>query len=176
MSKVRFCEKCNNSKENTSVPIIFFSNKYDNSTIENFFSGFIYGIKEEYWNDTNKCPYCENETTIIDITEKDFYNIFVATNGNRQVLEAMIDLKQKDIIEYELKMGQFRNQVEQQKSIQNQQAQVKQESNVPKCPTCQSTNIRKIGAGERAASVLGLGIFSKKINKTWKCNNCGHTW
>ena len=46
----------------------------------------------------------------------------------------------------------------------------------PKCPTCSSTNIRKIGTGERAVSILGLGLFSKKINKTWKCNNCGHTW
>ena len=48
--------------------------------------------------------------------------------------------------------------------------------NQPKCPTCQSTNIRKIGTGERVASVVGFGIFSKKINKTWKCNNCGYTW
>ncbi len=46
----------------------------------------------------------------------------------------------------------------------------------PKCPTCSSTNIRKIGTGERAVSILGLGLFSKKINKTWKCNNCGHKW
>ena len=52
----------------------------------------------------------------------------------------------------------------------------KQPTNVPKCPTCGSTNIRKIGAGERTASILGLGLFSRKINKTWKCNNCGHTW
>lgn len=49
-------------------------------------------------------------------------------------------------------------------------------TNTPKCPTCQSTDIRKIGTGERVASVVGFGIFSKKINKTWKCNNCGHTW
>lgn len=48
--------------------------------------------------------------------------------------------------------------------------------NLPKCPTCGSTRIRKIGTGERVASVLGLGILSKKINKTWKCSNCGHTW
>lgn len=46
----------------------------------------------------------------------------------------------------------------------------------PHCPTCNSTNIRKIGAGERAASIIGLGLFSRKINKTWKCNDCGHTW
>lgn len=51
-----------------------------------------------------------------------------------------------------------------------------QPSNIPHCPTCNSTNIRKIGTGERAASILGLGLFSRKINKTWKCNDCGHTW
>lgn len=49
-------------------------------------------------------------------------------------------------------------------------------SSKPKCPTCGSTNIRKIGTGERVASVVGFGLLSKKINKTWKCNNCGHTW
>ncbi len=51
-----------------------------------------------------------------------------------------------------------------------------QPTNVPKCPTCQSTNIRKMGSVERGASILTWGIFSKKINKTFKCNNCGHTW
>ena len=51
-----------------------------------------------------------------------------------------------------------------------------QPSNQPHCPTCGSTNIKKIGTGERAASILGFGLFSRKINKTWKCSNCGHTW
>ena len=44
------------------------------------------------------------------------------------------------------------------------------------CPTCKSNNVAKIGAGERAVSVGLLGIFSKKINKTYKCNSCGYTW
>ena len=48
--------------------------------------------------------------------------------------------------------------------------------NKPKCPTCQSTNVQKIGTGERAVSVAVLGIFSKKINKSFKCKNCGYTW
>lgn len=54
--------------------------------------------------------------------------------------------------------------------------QSQQQSNIPKCPTCGSSNIHKMGVGERTASILGFGILSKKINKTWKCNNCGHTW
>lgn len=47
---------------------------------------------------------------------------------------------------------------------------------VPKCPTCQSANIRKIGSVERGASIWAFGLFSKKINKTFKCNSCGYTW
>lgn len=52
----------------------------------------------------------------------------------------------------------------------------KGQANVLKCPTCSSTNIQKIGTGERVASVAMLGIFSKKINKSFKCKNCGYTW
>lgn len=45
-----------------------------------------------------------------------------------------------------------------------------------KCPTCQSTNVQKIGTGERVVSVATMGIFSKKINKSFKCKSCGYTW
>ena len=50
------------------------------------------------------------------------------------------------------------------------------EQNKPKCPTCGSTNIKKISGLERGASVMTLGLLSRKINKTFKCGNCGYTW
>lgn len=53
---------------------------------------------------------------------------------------------------------------------------LEEQNRVPKCPTCGSTNIRKIGGVERGASIATFGIFSKKINKTFKCENCGYTW
>lgn len=49
-------------------------------------------------------------------------------------------------------------------------------NNIPKCPTCQSTNIRKISGLESGASIAMFGLFSRKINKTFKCNSCGYTW
>ena len=58
-------------------------------------------------------------------------------------------------------------------TIQNTNAANK---HIPKCPTCQSTNIHKIGSVERGASIALWGIFSKKINKTFECKNCGYTW
>lgn len=53
---------------------------------------------------------------------------------------------------------------------------LEEKSRVPKCPTCQSTSIRKMGGIERGASIYAFGLFSKKINKTFKCQNCGYTW
>lgn len=44
------------------------------------------------------------------------------------------------------------------------------------CPYCHSTNIHKITGTERAVSVIGLGLLSKKINKSFKCKKCGGTF
>ena len=37
-----------------------------------------------------------------------------------------------------------------------------EEDNKQKCPNCHSTNIKAITGTERAMSIMGLGIFSKK--------------
>ena len=49
-------------------------------------------------------------------------------------------------------------------------------NNVPKCPTCGSTNIRRISTLDRAVSVGILGIFSGKIGKNYECLNCKAKW
>lgn len=46
----------------------------------------------------------------------------------------------------------------------------------PKCPYCQSTNIKKISTINRMVSTGLFGLASSKIGKTHKCNNCGTTW
>lgn len=53
---------------------------------------------------------------------------------------------------------------------------LEEQSRVPKCPTCQSTNISKIGTINRMISTGLFGLASSKIGKTHKCNNCGTTW
>lgn len=53
---------------------------------------------------------------------------------------------------------------------------LEEKSHRPECPTCHSKNVQPISGVERGASIIGLGIFSKKINKSFKCKNCGYTW
>lgn len=49
-------------------------------------------------------------------------------------------------------------------------------TNVPKCPTCQSTNIKKISSTKRAAHGFMFGIFSKTAFSQFECENCGYKW
>ncbi|MBD5496375.1 MAG: hypothetical protein HDR11_01230 [Lachnospiraceae bacterium] len=46
--------------------------------------------------------------------------------------------------------------------------------NIPKCPICSSTDIKKISLTNKAASALALGVLSAgHVSKTYKCNTCG---
>ncbi len=51
-----------------------------------------------------------------------------------------------------------------------------QQANVPKCPTCQSTNVEKISIGKKAFGGALFGLFSSDIRNTMHCKNCGYKW
>ena len=53
---------------------------------------------------------------------------------------------------------------------------VKDYLNMPKCPTCSSTNIKKISTASKVGSVAMWGILSRKVHKQWHCNTCGSEW
>ena len=49
-------------------------------------------------------------------------------------------------------------------------------TNIPKCPTCGSTNIKHISTLNRAVSVGVFGLLSGKIGKNYECLNCKARW
>lgn len=53
---------------------------------------------------------------------------------------------------------------------------LEEQSRVPKCPTCQSTNISKNSGTKRWFTVGLFGLASSDICKTMKCNQCGYKW
>lgn len=120
-----------------------------------------------------KCNKCEQETLqVTEMTTEEFSILCKVAPKNNELRSLMIDLKEKDPIEYQLKMSQFKTQVQQQETIKKQQS----EQSKVHCPYCKSTNVKKISGTERVASVAMMGIFSKKINKSFKCNACGGTF
>jgi len=54
--------------------------------------------------------------------------------------------------------------------------QWKQKKNVPKCPTCQSTNLHKISTSSKIINTAFFGLFGTKRHKTFHCDNCGYEW
>ena len=60
--------------------------------------------------------------------------------------------------------------------MEHGKAVLEERARIPKCPSCGSSNISKIGVVGRAVSFKLVGFASSKIGKTHKCNNCGTTW
>lgn len=46
----------------------------------------------------------------------------------------------------------------------------------PKCPTCGSPDLEKIGTASKVLDVAFWGFASGKVKKTFHCNNCGYEW
>lgn len=46
----------------------------------------------------------------------------------------------------------------------------------PCCPHCHSTNIKAISGTKKVASIIGFGILSNNIGKTYECLNCKYKW
>lgn len=118
-----------------------------------------------------KCLKCGEDTLLVtNMTDEEFCVLCKAAPKNNELCSLMIDLKEKDIIEYNLKMSQFKSQLEQQKSSATQN------NNCPKCPTCNSTNVEKISGTAKVAGAVAFGLLSKTAKSQFKCKNCGYKW
>lgn len=55
-------------------------------------------------------------------------------------------------------------------------AEARELMNKPKCPTCSSTNLKKISTTSKVVNTAMWGFFGTKRHKTFHCNNCGYEW
>lgn len=118
-----------------------------------------------------KCDYCGSTMAQTDLTMDEWISVLMKKDafsfvedmankyGNNQFSEEMFNTR----------MGHNH-------SNSHTSEQKKEETNIPKCPTCGSTKIRKISGTKRAASILGFGILSNNIGKTYECLNCKYKW
>lgn len=142
---VFFCEKCFKDKDPNDI-----------------FQGWV----PEYCfrGENDECPTCGVKMKISILNDEEFETLRKIADDSA-FFKAMEDLKRTDPIEFQLKMSQFKNQVD-----------AKFESNVPKCPTCGSTNIEKIRASKRWITVGLFGLGSSDAGKSMRCRDCGYKW
>ncbi len=125
------------------------------------------------------CDYCNNSLKIVP---KEF-----TASGLGTCLED--DLKQQFIDEYIKSSPEFdqylfdhrdedlfNRRMENKAKLEHGRQILEEQARIPKCPSCGSSNISKIGVVGRAVSFKLVGFASSKIGKTHKCNNCGTTW
>lgn len=150
-------------------PVCAKENKRESYHSDIFVPGMECGYNEEPEEGT-KCNFCKENDIIKTAITFDEFQVLRYISNEPDFILLMNELKQSDPIEYQLKLSQFKaNLAQQQGAKQN-------ESNIPHCPHCNSTDISPIGTGERIGSIAMWGIFSKKINKSFKCNSCGGTF
>lgn len=131
------------------------------------------GYYEFIRDDIYVCPICNSKLIDTTITRDEYLAIINIFNDNSFIL-SMIKLKQDDIIEFQSRMSQFKIQIQQQQQIKEKQNS--STSSLPKCPTCQSTNIEKISLTKKAVGGALFGLFSSDVRKTMHCKNCGAKW
>lgn len=148
--KIKLCEFC---KKNKSQEYPTLSGYYD-----------VFKLPPD-----NKCYFCKNELVDTNIT-KDEFNILYRISSDNSFLEAMIDLKEKDPIEFQLKISQFKTQLQQQEQLK----QTIEESSSSKkltCPKCGSTNIQTTNRGfSLVTGFIGSGS-PRNV-----CQQCGFKW
>ena len=142
----KFCKHCFDTQDTDILPKGYIADYY---------------LRSE--NDTI-CPICGGSLSISILTDEEYDNLILVSHDST-FFKAMEDLKRTDPIEFQLKMSQFKNQVD-----------AKFESNVPKCPTCGSTNIEKIRATKRWITVGLFGLGSSDAGKSMRCRDCGYKW
>lgn len=140
---VRLCRKCNSNNKNK-----------DNITLR--WLGY-----STYLDENNYiCEICGSHLIDTNMMSEE-YNIITDVSSDPTFLESMISLKEKDPIEYQLKLSQFKVTL----------SQTKESENKVRCPKCGSTSI---STGARGVNHFwGFIGASKAVNR---CASCGHTW
>ena len=146
---VYMCKNC--LKNNKFIPDILYTYPFEEIEI-------VESIKDKH----KACG--STDIVKINLNNKEVVDLLQISKDINFILE-MDKLKEDDIIEFNLKMSQFRQSTPQ-----------KSTSNTPKCPTCGSPNIKKISATKRWVSTGLFGLASSDVGKTMQCENCGYKW
>lgn len=149
----------------------FVKDGYNLKFVYTIYKGF---VTTYTYKDNSICPTCNQPLIEMNLTEEE-WDILNYISLEQDFIFAMDKLKKDDIIEFTAKMAQFKEAKKQHFRDQAEGNSILQ-SNTPKCPTCSSTNIKKISGTRRWLGVGLFGIASSDVGKTRECNDCGYKW
>ena len=134
-------------------------------------------VQEVYGRDKQVCDYCNS---ILEYIPKQFLIKEVMLNDDTK--QQFIDEYIKSSPEFDQYLFDHRDEdlnkrrMENRAKLEHGKAILEERARTPKCPSCGSSNISKIGVFGRAGAFRLVGFASSKIGKTHRCKNCGTTW
>lgn len=123
------------------------------------------------YNKTVADKYTEYNFKYLSLIE---FSDLIQICEDKDFLINMDILKDKNPTKYLEKLRKYQKQIEDRQLKQTSYQSSSQSANIPKCPTCGSTNIKKISGSKRWLSVGTVGLASGSIGKSMECKNCGY--
>lgn len=124
-----------------------------------------------YENGNEKCHFCGTK----ELPTKYDWDKWLFGNSYPEHLDKIIFeeyIKNNPQFDEDLYIQRENKEKLLQKATLNEQMK----SNIPKCPTCGSTNIKPISTTKKAIGFATFGVFSNNFGKTMECKNCGYKW
>ena len=128
-----------------------------------------------------KCNYCGEECLPTHISFSDSLHLDWEKEPNYDPDKIILEeyVKPNPLFDEELYNKRIALEKKQEEISSNRlrmEKQQAQRANVPKCPTCGSTNVHPISTGKRAAGFLLAGVFSSSFGKSYECDDCKYKW
>ena len=121
-----------------------------------------------------KCKYCNTNMIQTDETGDEFVDNFCTYSVKGEDYFKIFAKKYGgDQFSEEAYEDRIRTVKRENSALQSTQ---RQSSNIPHCPTCGSTNIKKISATSKAVGAGLFGLFSKTARSQFECKDCGYKW
>ena len=127
-------------------------------------------------DDVKKCNFCNEPyvTTDYESRPDDWRS---GKNIYKEILEEYV--KPNPLFDEELYNKRIALEKRQEEATSNRlrmEKQQAQKANVPKCPTCGSTNVHPISTAKKAFGFALVGLFSSNLGKSYECDNCKYKW
>lgn len=121
-------------------------------------------VKHALWDMCDEAGIPEDDKTISGFVYQ-IYELFENQYGySPKKVDLIIPPSEEEILQREY---------ERQQEIAKSSKSV---ASIPRCPTCGSTSITKLGVASRAVSGAIFGALSVEGRAQFRCNHCGYQW
>ena len=134
---------------------------------------------QEISDKSDKCIHCgfplRNTPFLQENINGKYYDVNFLTD--KSISQAKKITMLREMTNYDIDLMDAKKMVlKYHPTTQQQESNKKVENNILRCPTCNSTKVKKISATSKVIGASMFGLFSKTARSQFKCEHCGYKW